>query len=244
MALNPEQFGELFYDTLHCAYLDFLKQGVQPHEIREQDTALVFLALENCRDLCLDAAAAGINKDHLWCRYTLGVMDTKEKKKVRDLMSALRKLNPQIATASDTLSEFVFDFSITSLSIPQGYKTTEPLPAEPFQFLVIAESELAKSVDKVMEDLLRLVGANSPIKVLVFQSWGEEMSGHIEMILKRCAPKGHHKSADWFFFGVPTYSEFYKHKGDPQKLMKQVYYLPVNADAIGLRSQPEWCKWL
>jgi hypothetical protein len=205
---------------------------------------LVFLGLEKCRDLALAVAEEGITKDHVWCRYTLGEMKTEEKQKVRDLMSKLRKLNPQMTDAPDTLSEFVYDFSITSLKIPQGYKTTSPLPAEPFQFLVIAESELDNSVDKVMEDLLQLVGASASIKALVFWDWGVNMKPHIKMILDRCRPKGYHKSSDWFFFGVPTYSQFYKHKGARKELLKQVYYLPAGSDAIDLQDHTGWCKWL
>lgn len=62
-------------------------------------------------------------------------------------MNTLRRINPTLLEAPGHLSEFAFDFSMSTMSINQGYM--EPNLGRPCQFTVIAESELAHSVDEV-----------------------------------------------------------------------------------------------
>jgi hypothetical protein len=134
------------------------------------------------------------------------------------------------------------------MKIDDGFRTADPQPEGQFQFLLVAESELDQSVDEVMKDLLRLVAASCPVKVMVFNGWGEDLRSAFERVLRRCAPGGSHKNAswraEWLFLGVPTYTDWCWVGGDPSKLhFPQVYILPLESEEIILEPQPKWWEW-
>jgi hypothetical protein len=182
--VDPESFCRRFSSTLIAAY-DLLRgEQTHPRLARRQDSAIIFAALEDCRDLC--ATWAGLTVNEVWCRYTLGKPDDENKRKLRDILNKLRRINPSLDDAPGHLSEFAFDFSISSMRIDEGYSANGPTLARPFQFIVIAESELAHSIDEVAKDMLRLGAACSPLKVLVYNHWGVDLRPRLTQVLTRC----------------------------------------------------------
>lgn len=245
MTAHLQEITETFSKTLITAYglwdqhqADTGRE-LTPAKYDWLNSAFIFVALEHCRRHCTKFGYKEIAPGSLWCRYTLGTMKGKDQDELRQLFVLLREFNPQALEFPETLSEFLFDFSFTSLRIEEGYRTAGPEPDSRFQFLLVAESELDPRIDKVTEDLLRLVGAFCPVKVMIFRSRNDDPGPFFTKILKRCAPLGQHKGSDWLFLGVPTYCQWLAAQ-DKGALQKQVYCLPAATEEIVLQPRLEW----
>jgi hypothetical protein len=247
MVAHLQAITKTFSETLFTAYQLWDEyqaatgRDLTPAKYDWLNSALIFVTLEHCRRDCTNLGYKEIPEDRLWCRFTLGQMKGPDQDVLRELFVHLRQFNPQVLRYPETLSEFLFDFSFTSLKIPDGFKTTGDEPDTRFQFLLVAESELDPRIDKVTEDLLRLVGASCPVKVMIFRARTDDPAPSLTKILKRCAPVGHHKTSDWLFLGVPTYDQWLA-SAEKDVLQKQVYCLPANAAEIALDPKLEWWK--
>src|SRR4051812_38729027 len=85
MDVDPEAFCKRFSSNLVTGYQLLRGAGVAPRWAHRQDSALIFTALEDCRQLC--AGWAGLTENELWCRFTLGKTDSANKKKLREVLN-------------------------------------------------------------------------------------------------------------------------------------------------------------
>ena len=97
------------------------------------------------------------------------------------------------------------------------------------------------NIDEVTKDLLHLVGAACPLKLMLFRTRADDPTGAFTRVLKRCVPADHFRSSDRLFLGIPRYSEWLEAK-DKSALGKHVYLLPKGSNAIELQAKTGWWK--
>ena len=243
MPTSLQGLCETYSKELLAQYQLIAEIGIQPDKYSWLNTALIFVALENCRKHCIDAVDPPTPEADLYCRYTLGDLNDAQLHEIRQLLDLLRGTNPTLQQLQNRLSLFLFDFSISALSLKKGYATDDIVVPVPFRFLLVAESELKQQANEVTKDLLRLVVANCPVKVMIYRAWGVDLQESFARVLGRCGPTGHHSNAGWLFLGVPTYTDWYPARNNTVNLQVWVHALAAGSPQIMLQAHPEWWNW-
>lgn len=244
MPTSLEELCATFSEELLAQYQLIAERGIRPGQYRWLNSALIFVALENCRKHCVHAVEPPTPEEELYCRYTLGALDDQDIHDIRELLDLLRGTNPTLQELPNRLRLFLFDFSISALTLEQGYATRPTDVPVAFRLLLVAESELKRQAHEVTKDLLRLVVASSPVKVMIYRAWGRNLRKPMTRVLKRCGPAGHHSTAGWLFLGVPTYTDWHASQDNTGTLQVWVHSLETGAPEIKLRPNRGWWKWV
>ena len=234
------RFTRFLHDGVRAVKLAGYKVKT-PAEVVEK--LIVFYALERCRDIVSDGAGP------IYCHFTLPeIPDAAEKAKYRKEIDAIRGFHMKDPDATE-LSEYIVDFSFSTLSLKQLFGD-DPSPINrKFRLLLAAESELhPTSRQRVLDDFAKLAEVKSPIKIMVYKARQgqpkQDLIGLFQDILRRHDRYDPAGEPDWLFVGIPGSAEWSAQAEVPEGLNRHVHIVRPGSDPAEIEEQPlDWWAW-